>query len=103
MEIVAPPSKKDYTVYTKSGCPFCDKVKNLLFDFDLTYTTVVCDAYLSADRDAFLLSMQQYTKREYKTFPMVFHNGVFVGGFTDTKQYIDDQLFHEFSYDSIFK
>ncbi len=29
----------NFTVYSKPGCPYCDKVKNVLSDFDLIVTS----------------------------------------------------------------
>jgi len=83
----AKPTQDGYTIYTKSNCPFCTKVKVLL---SMESPTIIdCDNYLSKDRDGFLEFIKGQASKEYKTFPMVFHNGEFIGGYTDTKSYVD--------------
>jgi hypothetical protein len=49
-----------------------------------------CDHYIRDDRDSFLLSMRRMTKRDYKTFPMVFYLNNFIGGYNDTIKYLTD-------------
>jgi glutaredoxin len=78
---------RGFTIFTKTMCPFCDKVKELLKDQPLV-SVVVCDEYLATERDVFLSYIKEAAGREYKTFPMVFHDGDFVGGFTDTQAWV---------------
>jgi len=86
---IPPPSAKGYTIYSKSGCPYCDRAKRMLAYED---TTVIdCDALLF-DRDFFLDTMRGYCGREYQMFPMIFHNGRFLGGYDDTKVYYEGEL-----------
>jgi len=83
------PSSNGYTVYIKSGCSYCMKVKELLKNFNLQYTIVNCDEYLLDDTDGFLAFINERVGKDYKTFPMVFSDGIFLGGYTDTKAAID--------------
>jgi glutaredoxin len=86
---IPPPSPHGYTIYSKSGCPYCDRAKHLLAYED---TQIIdCDSLLS-DRDFFLETMRNYCGRDYQMFPMIFHNGRFIGGYDDTKAYFDSQL-----------
>jgi len=83
------PQEKGYTIYTKENCPYCTKVKNLLQD---EKTLIIpCDDYLLQNRAGFLKTIQDRIKFEYKTFPMVFHDGIFLGGFTETQLFYDKQ------------
>lgn len=95
------PADKGFTVYTKSNCPFCDNVKLLLFELqkdefsNVSVTLVSCDEYLSNEpnRLAFLQWMDRFTEKNgmvHRTFPMVFYQGKFIGGYTDTKQFVTD-------------
>ena len=77
------PSNDSYTIYSKSGCPSCTKAKELL-KFEKV-TIIDCDEYLIEDKQGFLEYMQNLIGKEYKTFPMIFKDGVFIGGFTDLK------------------
>jgi glutaredoxin len=83
MEFTAPVSN-GYTVYGKSDCSYCEKVKVLLSEFDEVFTYLNCDDYLISDKTAFLQFIEKLAGKEYKTFPMVFYSGEFIGGYTDT-------------------
>ena len=76
-----------YTVLTKEGCKWCVKVKELLPDAHL----IQCDTLLE-DRDAFFEEVDNLTGRAYRTFPMVFLDGQFVGGFREVKFKKDAEL-----------
>ena len=83
------PSSKNYTIYSKSGCLNCNKVKNLLKEKNLIFFVVDCDEYLIENKNDFLFFIKEKTNKEVKTFPMVFDNGKFIGGYSETQDYID--------------
>jgi len=87
-----------YTVYSKSNCPNCVKVKDLLRSEKVDFIIVDCDLYLESKKAQFLSFIKQQVGREWNTFPMVFdNNGQFIGGFKDTIIHIEKLL--EFSDD----
>ena len=87
------PVAKGYTIYTKPGCPYCVRVKNLLETQGvLNITLVQCEEYLLEARDEFLTFIAARAGKEYKTFPMVFEDGKFIGGFMDTKTHLDKKI-----------
>jgi glutaredoxin len=90
------PSKTVYTIYSKSGCTFCTKVKNLLQSKNIAFDLIDCDEYLIEDKDRFINYIQTLTGREYRTFPMIFRCGIFVGGFTETKLLIEKEEAFQF-------
>jgi glutaredoxin len=90
MEFEAP-SETIYTIYSKSGCTYCVKVKKLLQEKKYAFDLIDCDDYLIEDKEGFLNYIKEVAGREYRTFPMVFRSGVFIGGFTETKQLIDKE------------
>lgn len=96
--VFASPSKTVFTVYTKSNCPFCTKVKDLLEPWECE--TVLCDDYLQnvSMKESFLRFIKFLAGgKDHRTFPMVFFQGNFIGGFTETKQYIElETAFDEF-------
>jgi glutaredoxin len=47
---------------------------------------------LIEDKDKFLLFIKERSKIDYRTFPMVFKDGKFIGGFDDTQKYLNQQL-----------
>lgn len=83
------PAANNYTIYTKSGCPNCTKVKKFLESKLETENPLIidCDEWLIKDKPAFLEFIREKAGKECKTFPMVFYNGEFVGGFDETKIY----------------
>jgi glutaredoxin len=83
------PINVDFTIYSKSGCENCKKVKNLLNDKDLKYIIIDCDEYIIEDKQNFLLFIQNIAKKDCTTFPMVFNNGKYIGGYNETKKYCD--------------
>ena len=85
------PNSQGYTIYSKSGCPFCTKVKRLLEKEAPSPLLVDCDDYLLENKEAFLIFIKEMAGKEYKTFPMIFHNGDFIGGFTETKEHYEKQ------------
>ena len=73
------PLKNGYTVYSKSGCPGCRKVKDLLQKENQEYTVVDCDDYLLFEREEFLSFIRDLAEgKEVTTFPMIFKDGAFV-------------------------
>lgn len=88
MEIVEPISE-GYTVYSKSGCINCTKVKNLFKEKHIFFLEVQCDEYLLENKENFLACIKERVKREYKIFPIVFNNGEFIGGYNEVKQNIE--------------
>jgi glutaredoxin len=86
------PSVLEYTIYSKSGCPNCKKVKELLETTKISFELINCDEYLLENKEAFLEFIMKLTRMEWKTFPMVFDKGQFIGGFIDTKIYLGKML-----------
>ena len=81
-----------FTIYSKSGCPNCTKVKKLLFDKNIFYLDISCDEFLLEDKEGFLLFIKEKANKEYRTFPMVFNDAKFIGGFTETQEHFDKLL-----------
>ena len=82
------PSKSGFTVYSKSGCPNCRIVKNLLKKENLEYNVIDCDDYLLFEHEDFLSFIKQKIGKEIKSFPIIFYTDEFVGGLIDTENYI---------------
>jgi glutaredoxin len=86
------PSQNGFTIYSKSGCHNCLKIKSLLKDKNLVFNIIDCDEYLIEDKTNFLLFVKEKAKQECNFFPMVFNDGVFIGGYNETKEYIDKNI-----------
>ena len=88
MEFIEP-LKIGFTIYSKSGCINCNNVKKLLKDRFISYTIIDCDDFLFDDKELFLNFIKVNAGLEWKIFPMVFHNGKFVGGYDEVFKYLD--------------
>ena len=94
MEIESP-LKTGFTIYSKSGCPNCIVVKKILQENKLVYSVINCDEYIIEDKKLFLKFISQLAEKECNVFPIVFFDGKFVGGFKETKEYVDKIMIFE--------
>jgi glutaredoxin len=86
------PQPVGYTIYSKYNCPNCNKVKELLKDVKPKPTIIQCDEYLLECKEEFLSFIQSINGGiEYRTFPMVFFQGKFIGGFLETQKWYDKE------------
>ena len=83
------PLDTGFTIYSKSGCDNCTKVKKLLLDKQSFFVDISCDEYLLEDKEGFLSFIRERANKEYKTFPMVFKDRKFIGGFNETQLHFD--------------
>lgn len=79
-------SSQGWTILTKENCSYCKRVKTLVPEA----TFIESDGFLKENRDLFLKKMDSYTGKEHRTFPMVFLDKRFIGGYSETKKYIDE-------------
>jgi len=86
------PYENIYTIYSKSGCPNCKKVKTLLEENNIKFIIVDCDEYLINYKTEFLQFIKNLISKECKMFPMVFDKTHFIGGFSDTEDYLEKSL-----------
>jgi glutaredoxin len=83
------PNPTQFTVYSKSGCPNCNKVKNLLKTNNLPFNVIDCDEFILENKEEFLLFIKTLARQECKTFPMVFTNAQFIGGYNETNNHLE--------------
>ncbi len=89
------PQDTGFTIYSKSGCPNCTRIKKTFSDKNLTFIEINCDEYLIEDKEYFLSFIKNLTHKECKIFPMIFNDGSFIGGFSETQEFLDKQLSFE--------
>jgi glutaredoxin len=86
------PSPIGFTVYTKSNCVYCDRIKELFknMEFQEQVSWINADPFLSNHRDAFLQFLESIAPLQHnrRTFPVVFLNGDFLGGFQETSFFL---------------
>ena len=90
--MIEEPLSTGFTIYSKTECSYCVKVKQLLMEKQIFFLDIECYDYLVEDRDGFLSFIEKRAYKKYTTFPMVFKDGVFLGGFTETLAYFDKLL-----------
>ena len=71
----------NFAVYSKDGCPYCDKIKQVMDLTKLSY--VVYNLNEDFDRDSFYDEIGQGS-----TFPQVVVDGKKIGGCVDTIQFL---------------
>lgn len=72
--------KDGITIYTKSNCYYCEEIKKILPDAHY----INCDIYLE-DTDAFLDFIDTITDQKPTSFPMVFKDKCYIGGYNAIK------------------
>ena len=71
----------NFAVYSKDGCPYCDKIKQVMDLTKLSY--VVYNLNEDFDRDSFYSEFGQGS-----TFPQVVVDGKTLGGCVDTIEFL---------------
>ena len=88
-------AERGYTIFSKSGCPNCRKVKELIFDYGHKPIIIDCDEALFEDRAGFLQYLADCGATG-TTFPFVFLDNKYLGGYDDTKRHIEqDDAFND--------
>ena len=84
------PNNTGFTVYTKSGCRYCDLVKKLLNDHKFNFFIVNCDNYILENKSVFLAFLSNVSQQNINTFPVVFNGTNYIGGYNETNKYIQE-------------
>ncbi|NDH67566.1 MAG: glutaredoxin [Gammaproteobacteria bacterium] len=89
------PSKENYTIYSKGGCGYCIKAKQLLINEPIE--VINCDDYLAENKEAFIEFMKGIIGTEYRKFPMIFDKtGQFIGGFSELRNSYKPPVVNDF-------
>lgn len=81
-----------FTVYSKSGCHNCTKIKKLLCEQKMFFLEVQCDEYIIEERERFLSFIETKIGKQYSTFPIVFYDSKFIGGYLEASEYVNKLL-----------
>lgn len=85
------PRATSVVVLSRTKCTYCEKLKSTIQDMILnqvnvnviTVSTIIQD---EDDRAAFLAEVAEATQTAHRTFPMVWINGAFCGGYTEAEK-----------------
>ena len=75
---------KNFTIYSKDGCPYCEKIQEVLKLAGLNYVTYKLGK--NFDREGFYSEFG-----EGATFPQVVLNGEKLGGCSNTVKYLQEK------------
>ena len=75
---------KNFAVYSKDGCPYCDKIQQVFELSGLNYVIYKLDK--NFDKQSFYGEFG-----EGSTFPQVVMNGQKLGGCSDTVKYLQEK------------
>lgn len=93
MENITKPNLNGWTIYTKSDCIYCSEVKKILEN--KSCIIINCDKWIECDKqnkENFLNQMKVIIGYEYKKFPMVFCDKIFIGGYKDVEKYLKSKF-----------
>jgi glutaredoxin len=94
------PKMTGYTVYSKSGCPNCVKVKKFLQNAKAEMNRIDCDEYMIERKEECLKYIEEAAEKSVRMFPVVFFEGKFIGGYQDTEYHYN--RLNAFSNDALF-
>lgn len=80
------PKGKSWVIYTKKGCPYCEKAKDLLETRKTGRLLVVNGVINGKPIQEINEIMKDIGKEDFKTWPKIFFNGKFIGGYTDLEK-----------------
>ena len=66
-----------FYIYGKGSCPYCTEAKRLLDSHGYKWI------YLSLDENP------EWRDPEWKTVPQIFHDGIYLGGYSDLERYLE--------------
>lgn len=72
-----------FTIYSKPGCPYCDKIKTVMHHYNLDHVVYTLDEDFT--RQQFIDKFGQGS-----TFPQVIMNETKLGGCVDTVKYLKE-------------
>ena len=83
------PNKTGFVIYSKNECIFCSNVKTLLNQRGLDFNEINCDEYILHDKSCFLSFISKMSMQTINTFPVVFYNNHFIGGYNETARFVE--------------
>jgi glutaredoxin len=80
------------SVFSKKGCLYCDKAKDLLDELQVPYTVHV----LQPEEEGYAEKRDTlFDKYSHRSFPIILVGDVFIGGFTELKNSVATLQFHD--------
>lgn len=84
------PSQDGFFIYSKTDCKYCVDVKKMLDELFICYKEVKCEFSTDKEKSEFLDFIRlKNGGKVWNTFPMVFHDGDFIGGYKETGVHLE--------------
>lgn len=88
----------NWLIFTKKGCGYCTKAKNLLKEHNIVFTETEID---SENSYTIYAQIDKYTNK-YRYFPIIFNNGKFIGGYSELEKLnLNDKIIECYSKNDI--
>lgn len=87
-----------YTIFTKSQCKYCSDIKILMDRENEDVEYILCDEMINTNRECFIKSIKQIINVENVTFPIVFYQGEYIGGYDDYKEMVKQRCFDDLDF-----
>lgn len=84
------PKQDGITIYSKSGCKNCIKVKELFKTKQIFFKEIDCDEILIDSKIEFLEFIATLTSVNVTKFPIVFNGKNYIGSYDETRNYINN-------------
>ena len=86
------PSETGYTIFAKSGCSYCEKAKLLLQPDNPVI--IDCDKLIIDEqcKQEFLQHIEKIAGKSHRTFPMIFKDTNFIGGYSDLLSFLKKEI-----------
>jgi glutaredoxin len=82
-----------YLIYTIDDCIYCDKAKELLSDEAKVLINCTTMLTIARERNEFVNKINNQVGhkliKDVIYFPIIFHNGLYVGGFKELKKHME--------------
>jgi glutaredoxin len=79
------------SVFSKKGCVYCDKAKDLLDEIQVPYAVHL----LQPDEEGYAEKRDAlFNKYSHRSFPIILVGDVFIGGFTELQNSVATLQFH---------
>jgi glutaredoxin len=81
-------TKKHIVMLSLNNCINCEKLKGYFISKNIIFENISCNEYLNDD--TFEKTLFSLTSKNTNVFPIVFLNGVYMGGYNEILEYYND-------------
>jgi glutaredoxin len=83
-------NKKHIVLLSLTNCITCEKIKGYFISKNIFFENISCNQYLNDETFKTKIFLLNSKNKKEITFPIVFLNGVYMGGYDEILEYYDD-------------